>query len=406
VIEPGTLAMRTRFEDYAGLFVMHCHRLNHEDNGLMALVNVIPAVSSYAVAVAGASGRPATVRVMDGDKVIATVTPFPGFEGSVSVAMGDVDDDGIYDLVAGAGAGHAPEVVVLSGAGRDGAAPFATELARFAAFDAAAEGGVSVAVAEIDGATTGDDVVVASGPGVPSEVRIFSAKLPASGGAPALFASFSPYPGDRSGVTIGSGFVDFTTGRQSIVTAPGPGTPSTVKVFVFPLLAPLDGGSAGHRHGAEGSLEPVTTAEFAPFGEDYRGGVSLATGWLAGVLGGAERIVVGQLDGGAVKVFSSGSALDGGPAMYLHSAASHPQARFSEMASFAPFGEGVRGVSVAATSTTEGADLLVGPLSPGAGATVRRFALERAGTAATSLSASLIGEVTVDGPGRITLGGD
>ena len=36
---------------------MHCHRLNHEDNGLMALVNVIPAVSAYAVVVPGGSGK-------------------------------------------------------------------------------------------------------------------------------------------------------------------------------------------------------------------------------------------------------------------------------------------------------------------------------------------------------------
>ena len=40
-----------------------------------------------------------------------------------------------------------------------------------------------------------------------------------------------------------------------------------------------------------------------PFGTDYRGGVSLATGWLTGSIGGAERIVVGQLTGpGAMKV--------------------------------------------------------------------------------------------------------
>ena len=57
VIEPGILSIRTRFDDYTGIFVMHCHRLNHEDNGLMMLINVIPAVSSYAVAVPGASGQ-------------------------------------------------------------------------------------------------------------------------------------------------------------------------------------------------------------------------------------------------------------------------------------------------------------------------------------------------------------
>ena len=38
--------MRTKFNDYLGLYVLHCHRLNHEDNGLMMLVNVIPAVSA------------------------------------------------------------------------------------------------------------------------------------------------------------------------------------------------------------------------------------------------------------------------------------------------------------------------------------------------------------------------
>ena len=57
VIEPGILSIRTRFDDYTGIFVMHCHRLNHEDNGLMMLVNVIPAVSSYAVAVPGVAGK-------------------------------------------------------------------------------------------------------------------------------------------------------------------------------------------------------------------------------------------------------------------------------------------------------------------------------------------------------------
>ena len=59
VIQPGILSIRTRFEEFTGLYVMHCHRLNHEDNGLMGLINVIPAVSIYAVAVPGA---PASLR--------------------------------------------------------------------------------------------------------------------------------------------------------------------------------------------------------------------------------------------------------------------------------------------------------------------------------------------------------
>jgi len=403
VIQAGELSLRTRFTEYAGLFVMHCHRLNHEDNGLMMLVNVIPEVSSYALSVPGAPGRDAAVKILDnGDKPIATVTPFPGFEGTLSVAMGDLDDDGVFDLVAGAGDGHAPEVVVLSGAAKAGGQPFATELARFAAFDAAATGGVNVAIAQIDG-TTGDNIVAGSGPGAPSEVRVFGTELPALGTAPAQFAAFSPYPGDSSGVTLSTGFVDFSTGRQSIVTAPGPGTESVVKVFVFPLFSAL-GEGGGHDHGgAKG--EPVLSTEFAPFGDAYDGGVSLATGWLAGRLGGAERIVFGQLDGGAVKVFSSGSELDGGPGMYLHSMMDHQHVAFREMAAFSPFGAG-GGVSVATTSTTNGADLLVSALSPRGEASVLRFDLVRPDDTATSLDAALLATVSTGEAAPPTLGGD
>ena len=89
--------------------------------------------------------------------------PFPGYEGNVSVAMGDVDGDGVYDLLVGAGKDHAPEVVVYSGKARDGKNAFGTELARFQPFAAEARGGVSVTAAQIDG-TSADNIIVGSGP--------------------------------------------------------------------------------------------------------------------------------------------------------------------------------------------------------------------------------------------------
>src|SRR5262249_51162305 len=158
-----------------------------------------------------------------------------------------------------------------------------------------AQGGVSVAAAQIDGSTA-DSIIVGSGPGIPSEVRVFSSKLPSSSGtAPELFSSFNPYLDDRNGVSVASGFVDFTTGRYSIVTAPGPGSIAQVKVFNFSLMTPLDKSPKPKdaENCAPGEHKPAVTNSFMPFGLGYRGGLSLATGWLAGSLGGAESIVVG-----------------------------------------------------------------------------------------------------------------
>jgi len=411
VLEPGELSLRMKFDDYIGLFVMHCHRLNHEDNGLMTLVNVIPAVSTYAVANPGSPGRPAEVKVYDGngDRLVATVTPFRDFEGTPSVAIGDLNDDGVYDLVVGAGKDHAPEVVAYSGKPKDGKAPFETELARFEAFPSEARGGVSVAASQIDG-TTADNIIVGSGPGVQSEVKVFRTKLPASTGkAPELFSSFSPYLEDRNGVNVASGFVDFSTGRYSIVTAPGPGSMGQVKVFNFPLMPPIgQKKAAGTDQCDPGDKKPVVTNSFMPFGMGYRDGLSLATGWLTGPLGGAETIVVGQLTGpGEVKVYSSGSRLDGGPSVYLASAEHSPVAAFSEIANFKPFDE-ASGVSVATTSTTTGSDLIVsGIAADDKTAQIRKYEFIRLDQDAKRLQAKQLSTVVSAGgsqPAR--LGGD
>ena len=224
---------------------------------------------------------------------------------------------------------------------------------------------------------------------------------------PALFATFKPYGDDRYGVSVATGFVDFSTGRESIVTAPGPGRPPEVKVFAFPLLKPMATASQSSAPAAE-TDQPVNTTSFVPFGKDYRGGASLATGWLAGALGGAKRIIVSQLaDSGSVKVFSSGSALDGGPSLYLQSPLHHGHgANFREIAGFTPF-DGTAGARVATTSTTTGANLLVsGVAAGGSEASVLKYEFVRP-TQSRTLEAVLLGPVwSGKGSQPPILGGD
>jgi FtsP/CotA-like multicopper oxidase with cupredoxin domain len=387
---PAALTLRQEFLEFTGTYVIHCHRLNHEDNGLMALINVIPERSTYAVATPGGNGRPATIAIRDadGDKVVQTVVPFPDFEGVPSVAMADVNGDMILDLVAGTGAGVSPEVAVYDGNDtKDGV--FKTEIARFSPFDADFTGGVRVAGADIDGNAMADNIIVATGPGVDSQVTVYSSDLPDPGTAPEVFSAFTPYPGSKSGVMLSTGLVDAGSGRHSIVTAPGPGEPARIKTFRYDLFTPTaraqaDGTAAAGGHHRKPN-EPEITSEFLAFDEAYIGGATLATGWVAGAEGGAQSIVTGQADGDTVRVWSTGSRLDGQPKMYLDNPNHHESTiAFSQIASFAPI-PGAKGVTVATTSTTTGADLLVSAAAPN-GSEVRKLDLVRPAPDAKTLA--------------------
>jgi FtsP/CotA-like multicopper oxidase with cupredoxin domain len=47
IVVPGYFKMRSRFVDYAGTYVIHCHILAHEDRGMMTVVQVVPFTTPY-----------------------------------------------------------------------------------------------------------------------------------------------------------------------------------------------------------------------------------------------------------------------------------------------------------------------------------------------------------------------
>lgn len=47
VTVPGYFKMRSRFVDFTGQYVMHCHILAHEDRGMMTVVEVVPFTTAY-----------------------------------------------------------------------------------------------------------------------------------------------------------------------------------------------------------------------------------------------------------------------------------------------------------------------------------------------------------------------
>ena len=113
--------------------------------------------------------------------------------------------------------------------------------------------------------------------------------------------------------------VDLGSGRETIVTAPGPGDAPQIKTFRFDLYKPTARAQANGtatEHAAKPD-EPTMTSNFLAYDEGYKDGVSLSTGWVAGAEGGAKSIVTGQLGGaGTVRVWSNGIAARRLPDMY------------------------------------------------------------------------------------------
>lgn len=146
-----------------------------------------------------------------------TVVPFPGFTGEIRVISGDLNNDGKLDIIAAAGPGGGPAVVVLDS--ETGAV-----LQSFFAFNPAFTGGVFVAVRDFNG--DGNlDIIAGAGMGGGPEVRIFD------GANLNIIRAFFAYDQNfTGGVRVAA--VDFNAdGILDIVTGAGPGGAPHVKVF-------------------------------------------------------------------------------------------------------------------------------------------------------------------------------
>jgi hypothetical protein len=177
----------------------------------------------------GPSGGP-NIRVWDG-KTFSLVRSFmayaPGFTGGVYVAAGDTNGDGFADIVTGPDAGGGPHVEVFSG--KDGSL-----LQSFFAYAPTFPGGVRVAAGDANGDGKAD-IVVGAGPGGGPHVQVFDG----TNVAHVLQSFFAYTPSFTGGVYVAAGDVN-GDGHADIVTGAGAGGGPHVQVFSGTNLAVLE----------------------------------------------------------------------------------------------------------------------------------------------------------------------
>ncbi len=179
------------------------------------------------VAGAGPGGGPRVV-VFDGAKGAAVQDFFafePTFTGGVYVAAADLDRDGFADLIVSADTGGGPRVRVVNG--KTGAT-----MADFFAFETTFTGGVRVAAGDVNGDGV-PDLVVSAGVGGGPRVAVFDGKSVAAGSSTPgrLGADFFAFePSLRNGAFVSAADLD-GDGSADLITGAGPGGGPRVTAF-------------------------------------------------------------------------------------------------------------------------------------------------------------------------------
>lgn len=192
-----------------------------------------------------------------------------GFRGGVNVAVCDIDNDGIDEIVAGAGFGGGPHIRIFDNNGN--------VRGQFFAYNSNFRGGVNVACGDINNDNEVEIVAGAGKTGGP-QVRIFNIKGEVKG---QFFAYDSRF---RGGVKVALGDIDGGARKsgKEIITAPGPGGGPHIRIF----------DNNGNVRG-----------QFFAFNDNFRGGVNLAAGDIDN--DGVDEILAGAGPGGSphVRVF-------------------------------------------------------------------------------------------------------
>ena len=278
------------------------------------------------LAVAPASGSP-TIRLVDsaGNRHQEFYAYDTGFTGGVRLAMGDIDGDGIDEIVAGTGPGGGPQVRIFKNDG--------TLMGQFFSYSSSDTHGIFVAVGDVDGDGI-DEIITSSDSGGSGEVRWFELDGTLDG-------TFEPAVNSTISLRVAAGDTD-GDGADEIIVGTGSGVSPLVRVYetngmvsqefyayattygsgIYVEAGDLDGdgideivtgtdyGGGPHVRAFEASGTVI--ASFFAYDENFRGGVRVAVADLDGNETSEIYTAAGPGGGPHLRVFNSGGTNIGG----------------------------------------------------------------------------------------------
>ena len=224
-------------------------------------------------------GASSVIRIIDKEGApIKEIHPFGReFKGGLSIASGDLNGDGLDEIIAAPASGGGPHIRIFDQLGN--------LKGQFFVFDKNFKGGINLAIGDFDG-NGQKEIAVAPASGGGPHIRIFDQ-------TGSLRGQFFAYDKNfRGGINLAAGDVNRDS-QDEIVAAPASGGGPHIRIF-----------------DQTGSLR----GQFFAYDKNFRGGVRVVAADIdSGIKGNRAEIITAPASGGGphVKIFDSAGSLRG-----------------------------------------------------------------------------------------------
>lgn len=192
-------------------------------------------------------GNPPEIKILrqDGSRITAFNAYDKNFTKGIHVAVGDIDGDGMNDIITAPSYGGGPHIRIFDGTGK--------LKSEFFAYNQNFRGGTFVTTRDLDGDGKAE-IITGAGPSGGPHVRIFDS----AGKIKSEFFAFDST--DVSGVTLGTADLD-QDGKPEILVGRASSDPPQVKIFT----------PQGRELGLLTAFDPSFTGGVTPIGFDWDG---------------------------------------------------------------------------------------------------------------------------------------